>query len=325
MKRNIILSLIIFGCCLNSFAQDKRMGVIELSTVYMRLAPDYESPLETQELMGSVVEIVDSERYWRKISTSQPYTAWITSMGLVEMSEEEIKAYENAPKYIFTAISGQMYERPSYSSPIICDLVAGNILRKSSDKRTRCGWVEAMLPSGKRGWIPKKMVYDYRKWQAKADANPENVISWAKKFIGVPYLWGGMSSKGVDCSGLVRLVYLMNGKYLYRNASQQVNQGEKVEVKRNTSFWNEEAWGENKSLLEQEMKVRIKNLKRGDLVFFGKPGENGEKDRVTHVGIYLGDNKIIHASHVVRINSLLPSDKDYYENAHRLLSAVRIE
>ncbi len=323
MKRYIFLTITLLVLCFSSFAQERRMGVIELSTVYMRLEPDYESPLETQELMGVIVEIIDSQSYWRKISTSQPYSAWINSMGLVEMNEEEIKAYEKAAKYIFIALYGNMYEKPSYSSNIVCDLVAGNILRQTSGKYGR--WVEAILPSGKIGWVPKKVVVDYDKWLAKSDASPENIIAWAKKFVGVPYLWGGMSSKGVDCSGLVRLVYLMNGKSLYRNASEQATQGEKVEVERNIAFWKEEAWGENKALLEEEMKTRIKNLKRGDLVFFGRPGENGEKDRVTHVGIYLGDNRIIHASQMVRINSLVPSDKDYYENAHRLLSATRIK
>ncbi len=323
MKKQFILFLYIFTLCLTLSAQEKRMGVIEFSTVYMRLEPDYESALETQELMGSVVEIIDEQGYWRKISTLQPYSAWTNSMGIVEMSPEKIKAYEAAPKYLFTGVYGNMYEKPSYSSTVVCDLVAGNVLRKGSKKC--CGWVEAVLPSGKTGWISKKMVEDYDAWFAKAKATPDNVINWAEKFIGVPYLWGGMSPKGFDCSGLVRLVYLINGKLLMRNASQQVTQGVPVKVERDNKFWDESTWGENKVLLEKEMKTRIKNLQRGDLVFFGRPGENGEKDRITHVGIYLGNNRIIHSSQVVRVNSLLPSDKDYYENSHRLLSATRVK
>ena len=74
----------------------------------------------------------------------------------------------------------------------------------------------------------------------------------------------------------------------------------------------------------EEMKARVKNLKRGDLVFFGTPATAEKPRRVTHVGIYLGNNRIIHSSHKVRINSLIPSDADYYENAHRLIGAVRL-
>ena len=68
----------------------------------------------------------------------------------------------------------------------------------------------------------------------------------------------------------------------------------------------------------------VKNLQRGDLVFFGTPATDEKPMRITHVGIYLGDNKIIHSSHRVRINSLIPGDEDYYENAHRLVAAIRL-
>ena len=63
--------------------RQKRMAVVELSTSYMRLKPDYESALETQELMGTVVEIVGEEGYWREIVSPQPYRAWATEKGLV--------------------------------------------------------------------------------------------------------------------------------------------------------------------------------------------------------------------------------------------------
>jgi cell wall-associated NlpC family hydrolase len=64
----------------------------------------------------------------------------------------------------------------------------------------------------------------------------------------------------------------------------------------------------------------IKNLQRGDLVFFGNP----QTRRITHVGLYIGQGKIIHSSHRVRINSLIPGEADYYENAHRLIAAIRL-
>jgi cell wall-associated NlpC family hydrolase len=68
---------------------------------------------------------------------------------------------------------------------------------------------------------------------------------------------------------------------------------------------------------------RTCNLQVGDLVFFGSPATAESKERVTHVGIYIGDGEIIHASHKVRVNSLIPGEKNYYENSHRLLKARR--
>jgi cell wall-associated NlpC family hydrolase len=131
-----------------------------------------------------------------------------------------------------------------------------------------------------------------------------------------------MTAKGVDCSGLVRISYLMNGILLPRNASQQIFCGDKVPMEIDTHFWDEEARKAHE--FSAEMQRRVKNLKRGDLVFFGTPASAERGQRVTHVGIYIGNNHIIHSSHMVRINSLLPTDSDYYENSHRLLGAIRL-
>ena len=287
-----------------TFAQEKRMAVIEFSTSYLRLQPDYESPLETQELMGTVVEIVGESGYWREIICPQPYKAWCTDQGLVEMSTEELKAYEAAPKVIFNDLYGHIYIRPSDKAETLCDLVGGNILRFVGKKGK---WTQVMLPSGKTGYVQSKFLKKHEGFRSIAmgegsaeSISPETteaIIAQAEKLLGVPYLWGGMSAKGVDCSGLVRISHIMNGILLPRNASQQIKCGERVP---------------------------LDQLQRGDLVYFGTPATDDKPIRVTHVGIYLGNNKIIHSSHRVRINSLIPGDPDYYENAHRLIAATRL-
>lgn len=287
-----------------TFAQEKRMAVIEFSTSYLRLQPDYESPLETQELMGTVVEIVGESGYWREIISPQPYKAWCTDQGLVEMSTEELKAYEAAPKVIFNELYGHIYMSPSDKAETLCDLVGGNILRFVGKKGK---WTQVMLPSGKTGYVQSKFLKKHEGFRSIAmgegsaeSISPETteaIIAQAEKLLGVPYLWGGMSAKGVDCSGLVRISHIMNGILLPRNASQQIKCGERVP---------------------------LDQLQRGDLVYFGTPATDDKPMRVTHVGIYLGNNKIIHSSHRVRINSLIPGDPDYYENAHRLIAATRL-
>ena len=168
-------------------------------------------------------------------------------------------------------------------------------------------WTKVMLPSGKTGWVPSKQLKLHEGFMSIAmgegsaeSISPETteaIIAQAQKLLGVPYLWGGMSAKGVDCSGLVRIAHIMNGILLPRNASQQIKCGDRVE---------------------------LDNLQRGDLVFFGTPETADKPMRITHVGIYLGNNRIIHSSHKVRINSLIPDDEDYYENAHRLVAAIRL-
>ena len=313
--KKFVITLTALLLAVAMYAEQKRWAVVELSTIYMRLMPDYESPLETQELMGTVVEIVGQKGYWREIVSPQPYKAWCTDKGIVEMSEEEIKAYRNAPKCTFTELYGHIYERPSGKSVTICDLVGGDVMRivgreKDPDNlliRKSQRWTKVMLPSGKTGWVRTSQIKPHTGFKsiAKGEGNAESIsdklmekiIGSAMKLKGVPYLWGGMSPKGVDCSGLVRWSYLMNGILLPRNASQIVHCGDEV---------------------------ALDQMQRGDLVFFGTPAKDGKPQRVTHIGIYLGNNHIIHASHLVRINSLIPGDSDYYENAHRLIAARRL-
>lgn len=314
MKKGII-SILLAITTIVAFGQEKRMAVVEFSTSYLRQKPDYESPLETQELMGTVVEIVGEQSYWREVLTPQPYRAWCTDQGLVEMSEEELNAYIEAPKVMFIGLYGHIYKEPSFKAETICDLVGGDIMRLAGAEtgkgkaaiKLRGRWTKVMLPSGRTGYVPTSelKVHDgfisIAQGEGSADSisdeTMEAIIAEAEKLIGVPYLWGGMSAKGTDCSGLVRISCIMNGILLPRNASQQIRCGDRVE---------------------------LDDLQRGDLVFFGTSATDEKPMRVTHVGIYLGNNRIIHSSHRVRINSLIPGDPDYYENAHRLIAAVRL-
>lgn len=314
MKKYII-SILLTITTIAAFAQGKRMAVVEFSTSYLRQKPDYESPLETQELMGTVVEIVGEQSYWREVVTPQPYRAWCTDQGLVEMNEEELEAYMEAPKVMFMGLYGHIYKEPSFKAETICDLVGGDIMRLTGAEigkgkaaiKLRGRWTKVMLPSGRTGYVPTSELKVHEGFTSIAqgegstdsisDETMEAIIAEAEKLIGVPYLWGGMSAKGTDCSGLVRISCIMNGILLPRNASQQIRCGDRVE---------------------------LDDLQRGDLVFFGTAATDEKPMRVTHVGIYIGNNRIIHSSHRVRINSLIPGDPDYYENAHRLIAAVRL-
>lgn len=293
-----------------AFGQEKRMAVVETSTCYMRIKPDYESALETQELMGTIVEIVGEEGYWREIISPQPYRAWTTEKTLVEMTPEQIKSYEAAPKYMFTGLYGHVFSEPTEKSQTLCDLVGGDVMRiaQSKGKAVSKGrWAGVLLPSGRTGWVMKSDLkhlgdrIDIRQGDNAeglvSAQKMEDIIASAMKLLGSPYFWGGMSAKGVDCSGLVRISSIMNDVLLPRNASQMVKCG---------------------------TEVNLDEMQRGDLVFFGTPATDEKPMRVTHVGIYLGNNHIIHSSHMVRINSLRPEDEDYYENAHKIIAARRL-
>jgi cell wall-associated NlpC family hydrolase len=244
------------------------------------------------------------------------------------MTPEQINEYKAAPKYICTAYHSGVYVSPSLKSERISDLSMGNLLRvvftegkkvgPSVVKKEKQKWAEVVLPDGRKGWTQLADLESFEKWAQKPKPSENRIIATAKMFIGTPYLWGGASSKGLDCSGLVRLTWFMNGYLLPRNASQQVHLGREIIVTADHSITRDS------EKFYDEMCRRIENLKPGDLVFFGNPETRWKKESITHVGIYIGNGEIIHASHKVRINSLIPGKSNYYENAHRLLKARRL-
>lgn len=294
---------------------ERHWAVTEFSANFMREKPDYAAELGDQALMGTIVELLDTSAYWVKIKSPDPYTAWVNEMGLVPMNDIELRDYLEAPKYICTASYSHIYEEPSLDSPIVSDFVMGDIVRIMYKQIVHTSgslqgytegravlkkkFVGVVLPSGKTGYVPAEDVDIFYKWAKDSYemlGSPEkcrnNILEAASKFLGVPYMWGGTSIKNVDCSGLSRCVYFMNGILLPRNASQQARTGSDVGI-----FINGEFSG--------------RDLLPGDLLFFGRAATDSTSERVTHVGIYLGEGKYIHSSQVVRISSLNPAAGDY--------------
>jgi hypothetical protein len=186
---------------------------------------------------------------------------------------DEFRQWRESDRLIFTGNYGLITETPD-GSGIISDLVAGCLLGKLAETP---GAFRVSLPDKRSGFARKENFSCFKEWQSKAVAGCENICSTALRFSGVPYMWGGTSSKAFDCSGFVRTVFFLNGIILERDASQQYKYGETVEA------------GEDFS-----------NLRPCDLLFFGKK----EPLRIVHVGIYLGDKKVINSSGWVQVNSL---------------------
>lgn len=115
---------------------ERRMAVVEFSADFMREKPDYAAELGNQALMGTVVEIVGREGYWVKIKSPDPYAAWVTDLGLVEMTGEEAEDYLAAPKYICTAAATHIFEEPSTDSRIVSEFILGDIVRVMFESKT---------------------------------------------------------------------------------------------------------------------------------------------------------------------------------------------
>lgn len=288
--KKLILAICLITASLASLAQEK--GVVDISVANLREVPDYAGEMGTQALMGTVVEIIGSEGYWLQVVTPDGYKAWVNEMAISRLSNGSEDLYASAPKLVCTARSSVIYSSPSRKSRPVSDLVRGDILIKDHGT-VRHGMCPVSTPGGRKGWVSKKDLEIEGTWTSGRACTAANVVAEALEYVGVPYLWGGNSPKGFDCSGLTSYAALMNGRVLPRNASQQAKLGEPVD---------------------------LTDLEAGDLLFFG----NHDTGKVTHVGIYIGDGHMVHASQLVRVNSICEGDPDCYENISRFLFARRI-
>lgn len=279
----------------------RRKGVVDVSVAHLREYPAYEAEMGTQELLGREVEITDEDGYWLRVITPDGYRAWTNRLCIAELTEAEMQKYRASDKYFCTAMYSSLMSEPSETSIPVSDLVRGDILIRAG-VRGRHGYVKASTASGKSGWVRRKDVTELDRWESVTKPDGDGIVKEALRYVGIPYLWGGCSVKGFDCSGLVKTVFMMNGIQLPRNASQQGLLGETVDIG---------------PLVENG---DCSSLEKGDLLFFG----NKETGRITHVGIYIGNSRMVHSSQLTRINSLRRSDPDVYENMDRLLSARRI-
>lgn len=307
MKARLIISFLIL---LGTNLWGQTHAIVDVSAGYIRENPSFTAELGTQSLMGSIVEILPGgDGYWIHIRNDEPYEGYITHLSLHNVSDQELDTYKAAPKIIVTARHSALLAEPKQGSQMLSDLVDGDILVL---KKACRNWYQASTPSGVQGYVCATDAIEQETWLNNIKSGwsdfAANIEKTAKLYLGTPYLWGGECSKGFDCSGLSRHVFLMNGVLLPRNASQQAKSGQEVEV-----------------VPETPLPLRCANLSPGDLIFFGTPAAKhpSGRDRVTHVGIYLGNGQFIHSAQKVRINSLYPDDANFYDGAERFFKARR--
>ncbi|MGG6231490.1 NlpC/P60 family protein [Tenacibaculum sp. SDUM215027] len=252
-------------------------GICNLSIVPLRLEPSDASEMVNQVVFGEHFEVLEKTKKWSKIRLAfDNYEGYIDNKQYEEISEE-----------IHILLSK---EKKHYAGELI-DFITDN---KSNLTTIPMG---ARLPLFKKNKISinnTSFLYEGKVCNSKLAKSA--IVETAFLFLNVPYLWGGKSPFGIDCSGFTQTVYKLCGHNLLRDAKQQATQGEVL------SF--------------------IEESEPGDLAFF-----DNDEGIITHVGIIMNDYNIIHAHGKVRIDKLDHSgiyNVDTQQHTHKLRVIKRL-
>ncbi|MDX5325103.1 MAG: C40 family peptidase [Bacteroidota bacterium] len=249
-------------------------GICPLSIVPMRAEPDDRSELVNQALFADVFKVVEKRTKWVRIRLSHDkYEGWIDRKQYREIEEGQYKE-----------IAGIKH------SPMV--MVPVDMLTDPEDPFGHIMVVQGTsLPTLENGRIALPGMTHLYNGETLREPQPKSrLVDFAYSYLNAPYLWGGRTPFGIDCSGFTQMVYKMGGYRLLRDASQQATQGVAL------SF--------------------IEESEPGDLAFF-----DNQEGKIIHVGIILEDNYILHASGKVRLDRLDQSgiyNPELRTHTHRL-------
>ncbi|MBC3758634.1 C40 family peptidase [Hyunsoonleella sp. SJ7] len=239
-------------------------GICNLSIVPLRFEASDKSELVSQVLYGDFFKVTELRKNWSKIRLAfDKYEGWIDNKQYLEISAEDYRSLNIETPRIATDLVEFVQDENEQLSPI-------------------------PLGSSLNGLSLLNHQFDGNSTEGLSDKS--NLVNTAFLYLNSPYLWGGKTPFGIDCSGFTQMVYKLNGYKLLRDASQQATQGEPL------SF--------------------IEESEPGDLAFF----DNNEGE-IIHVGIIMKDNYIIHAHGKVRIDRLDHSgiyNVDKKKHTHKL-------
>lgn len=277
----------------------------ECATAYRSIAclrrePDHRHELVSQLVMGEEALVLDAREAWLFVESSDGYRGWVHGDSCIRSTPEDGAAFRErlatgrprAGTWIVCEPRSFARTCPDESAPIASDLVHG---ARVGVARSEDGWAEVALPNGTTGWVPAKIVMPYERLGEAFPTDGSAIIAHGTRFLGVPYLWGGTSEKGFDCSGFTQRIFGFHGIRLPRDSDQQAGLGERVEI--------DAGW---------------RGVRDGDLAFFSEGGDG----RVTHVGVLASGGRLLHASTTrngVAWDTLHPRDPSYEAFGSKLM------
>lgn len=245
--------------------------------------PAHASEITTQALLGERLRVLatrDGGR-WLHVRLPDGYRGWLRSW----LAAPDRAGWPGARVVEIDEPLTWLRAAPRAGAEPLADLVVG--ARLAAGVRAPAGWVGAALPDGRTGFVPARHVLGGRARPKSAARRPKrvaDVLATARRFLGVPYVWGGKSPKGFDCSGLTQLVHELHGLAIPRDAKDQAR------------------WFAAQGKVVADPLV----VPPGGLLFFG-----ASPRRAGHVGFSLGKGEFLHAQGRVKIQSMDASKSNY--------------
>jgi len=260
-----------------------RYGYLKINLADLWSEPRFNSERASQLFFAEPVRLLKEKNGFAHVEQCDGYTGWADLRFLGPADRSYFKQYRSESGWVVHAATTRLYRsgRPAGSEPFF--LYYGTKLR---GRRTGSTDIAILLPDARIQCVKRSNLRPVKAKVTRVD--PAAVIADARRFLGVPYLWGGVTSAGFDCSGFVRTVMAQCGVYLPRDTKDQIKVGRKVARER---------------------------IKTGDLVFFKR-----------HVGFAVGTDRVIHSSAGgggVRVNSLTPGGPDYRPDLDRDFNQAR--
>ena len=253
-------------------------GVIVAPVANMYSAATLDADVVSQAIYGTNVGIVEEKDGWLKIRTPDDYTGWVPAAAVLRVPEGKAYAVSGRVAQV-ESLFAHLYRETNVTkhAPALTVPFETQLEVMAEPEAGERRWIHVRLPDTRELWIQRGDV----SFQTEPLSIP-STIDLAKRFLGLPYTWGGTSARGFDCSGYVQLLYRRRGIGIPRDAGPQFR------------------W-------EGFVPVARKKLKPGDLIFFG-----ASEAKITHTGMYIGKGRFIHATThehpVVQISKL----KDLY-------------
>jgi gamma-D-glutamyl-L-lysine dipeptidyl-peptidase len=233
-----------------------RMLAVGTNLTSMHNGTSFLAEMATQMLNGTPLEILFQEGRWAFARQNDGYLGWTYLPYLTD------KPLPQPFTHLISRPVIVLRQSPHPDAPILTRVFAGTALKAA---QVQGDWVYAELAGGWSGWLPASDLRSLDRLPQTPEERRETLVADAYSMTGVPYLWGGNSANGIDCSGFAQLLHRLVGVTIPRDADMQFTAGKEVEPP----------------------------FEVGDLLFFG---ESGEQRRITHVGISLGGWKMIHSS-----------------------------